>query len=112
MMASEPRTMTVQADGGPHGWLVIDKPPRLSSNRVVGRIRHLTGAKAGHAGTLDPLASGVLPIALGEATKTASYAMAGRKCYRFRIRWGVASSTDDAEGKVVAESASRPNSAA
>jgi tRNA pseudouridine55 synthase len=75
-------------------------------------VRRLTGAKAGHAGTLDPLATGVLPIALGEATKTTAYAMNGRKCYRFRIRWGVARSTDDREGEIVAECASRPNQAA
>jgi tRNA pseudouridine55 synthase len=99
-------------DGAPHGWLVIDKPPGLSSNRVVGVVRRLTGSKAGHAGTLDPLATGVLPIALGEATKTTAYAMNGRKSYRFRIRWGVARTTDDREGEIVAECASRPNAAA
>ena len=66
------------ANGGPHGWLVIDKPLGLSSNRVVELIRRGIGAKVGHAGTLDPLATGVLPIALGEATKTTAYAMAGR----------------------------------
>ena len=99
-------------DGAPHGWLVIDKPPGLSSNRVVGMVRRLTGSKAGHAGTLDPLATGVLPIALGEATKTTAYAMNGRKSYRFRIRWGVARTTDDREGEIVAECALRPNAAA
>ena len=78
--------MTMRADGAPHGWLVIDKPRGISSSRVVGVVRRLTGAKTGHAGTLDPLATGVLPIALGEATKTTAYAMNGRKCYRFRIR--------------------------
>ena len=102
----------MQADGGPHGWLVIDKPLGLSSNRVVGVVRRLTGTKVGHAGTLDPLATGVLPIALGEATKTTAYAMDGRKCYRFRIRWGVARTTDDREGGIVAECASRPSRAA
>jgi tRNA pseudouridine55 synthase len=104
--------MTMWVDGAPHGWLVIDKPPGLSSNRVVGVVRRLTGSKAGHAGTLDPLATGVLPIALGEATKTTAYAMNGRKSYRFRIRWGVARTTDDREGEIVAECASRPNAAA
>ena len=104
--------MTTRADGAPHGWLVIDKPRGLSSSRVVGVVRRLTGSKAGHAGTLDPLATGVLPIALGEATKTTAYAMNGRKCYRFRIRWGVARTTDDREGEIVAECASRPNAAA
>lgn len=102
----------MRADGGPHGWLVIDKPLGLSSNRVVGVVRRLTGTKVGHAGTLDPLATGVLPIALGEATKTTAYAMNGRKCYRFRIRWGVARTTDDREGGIVAECASRPSRAA
>jgi tRNA pseudouridine55 synthase len=104
--------MTMQADGAPHGWLVIDKPLGLSSSRVVGVVRRLTGAKAGHAGTLDPLATGVLPIALGEATKTTAYAMNGRKSYRFRIRWGVARTTDDREGEILAECASRPSAAA
>jgi tRNA pseudouridine55 synthase len=104
--------MTMWVDGAPHGWLVIDKPPGLSSNRVVGVVRCLTGSKAGHAGTLDPLATGVLPIALGEATKTTAYAMNGRKSYRFRIRWGVARTTDDREGEIVAECASRPSAAA
>jgi tRNA pseudouridine55 synthase len=96
-------------DGGPHGWLIIDKPLGLSSNRVVELIRRSTGAKAGHAGTLDPLATGVLPIAIGEATKTTSYAMVGRKRYRFRIRWGVARTTDDREGEITGECASRPS---
>ena len=97
------------ADRVPHGWLVIDKPLGLSSNRVVQMIRRLTRTKAGHAGTLDPWATGVLPIALGEATKTIGYAMNWRKCYRFRIRWGIARITDDREGKIVGECASRPN---
>jgi tRNA pseudouridine55 synthase len=90
------------------GWLVIDKPPRLSSNRVVEQIRRLTGIKVGHAGTLDPLATGVLPLALGEATKTVAYAMSGQKHYRFRVRWGVARVTDDCEGEIVGQSALRP----
>jgi tRNA pseudouridine55 synthase len=93
------------------GWLVIDKPPGLSSNQVVERIRRLTGAKVGHAGTLDPLATGVLPLALGEATKTVAYAMSSRKCYRFRICWGVARDTDDCEGAIFGESPSRPSRA-
>ena len=104
--------MTIRADGGPHGWLVIDKPPGLSSSRVVGEVRRLTGTKVGHAGTLDPLATGVLPIALGEATKTTAYAMNGLKSYRFRIRWGVARTTDDREGGIVDECGSRPTQAA
>jgi tRNA pseudouridine55 synthase len=99
----------MRAEGGPHGWLVVDKPLGLSSSRVVERVRRATGAKAGHAGTLDPLATGVLPVALGEATKTIAYAMTGRKRYRFRIRWGVARATDDREGEILAESPSRPS---
>jgi len=97
------------ADRGPNGWLVVDKPPGLSSTRVVELVRRSAGTKAGHAGTLDPLATGVLPIALGEATKTAGYATTGRKCYRFRIRWGVARATDDREGEIIGVSPSRPS---
>ena len=95
--------MTTMPDDRPlDGWLVIDKPQRLSSNRVVEGVRRLIGTKVGHVGTLDPLATGVLPLALGEATKTVSYAMDGRKCYRFRIRWGIARATDDCEGENLA----------
>ena len=69
-----------------HGWFNIDKPAGISSSNVVGRVRRATGAaKAGHGGTLDPLATGVLPVALGEATKTVSYAMDGTKVYRFNL---------------------------
>ena len=93
------------------GWLVVDKPEGLSSHRVVDNIRRAIGTKAGHAGTLDPLASGVLPVAIGEATKTIAYAMDGRKRYRFRIQWGVARTTDDREGEIVSESEARPNRA-
>jgi tRNA pseudouridine55 synthase len=95
----------------PHGWLVVDKPPGVTSHRAVEIVRRHTGAKAGHAGTLDPLATGVLPVALGEATKTVGYAMSARKCYRFRIRWGVARATDDGEGAIVGECAERPSAA-
>jgi tRNA pseudouridine55 synthase len=92
-----------------HGWLVLDKPLGMSSSRAVTAVRHLlNAAKAGHGGTLDPLATGVLPIALGEATKTVAYAMAGKKRYRFALRWGEARDTDDGEGQVVATSAERP----
>jgi tRNA pseudouridine55 synthase len=101
----------MKRDGTPHGWLVIDKPSGLSSHRVVEIIRRRTAGKVGHAGTLDPLATGVLPIAIGEATKTAAYAMAGRKRYRFRIRWGVARATDDCEGEVTGECGERPSCA-
>jgi tRNA pseudouridine55 synthase len=92
------------------GWIVLDKPLGLSSSQAVGAVRRALGAaKAGHAGTLDPLASGVLPVALGEATKTVAFAMAGRKTYRFTVRWGEARSTDDREGEVTATSPARPD---
>jgi tRNA pseudouridine55 synthase len=96
-------------NGGLHGWLVVDKPSGMTSSRVVEFVRRRAGTRVGHAGTLDPLASGVLPIAIGEATKTTAYAMTGRKRYRFRIRWGIARSTDDGEGDIVGECAVRPN---
>jgi len=97
---------------GLHGWLVIDKPEGITSARAVALIRRATGAKTGHAGTLDPLATGILPLALGEATKTVRFAAAGHKRYRFRIRWGVARETDDREGAITAESSVRPDIAA
>src|SRR3954462_5260154 len=92
-----------------HGWLVIDKPGGITSAGVVRAIKRATGAKIGHAGTLYPLAPGILPLALGEATKTAQFATAGKKRYRFRIRWGVATDTDDREGRILAECAARPD---
>jgi tRNA pseudouridine55 synthase len=96
-----------------HGWVVLDKPRGMSSSQAVGAVRRLLdAAKAGHGGTLDPLATGVLPIALGEATKTVAWAMAGRKTYRFTLRWGEARDTDDAEGEVIGTSALRPSCAA
>ena len=92
-----------------HGWIAVDKPKGISSAHVVARVRRVTGAaKAGHGGTLDPLATGVLPIALGEATKTASWAMTGDKTYRFTLRWGESRDTDDAEGEVIDTSDVRP----
>jgi len=95
-----------------NGWLIIDKPLGVTSAGVVGKVRRLTGAaKVGHGGTLDPLATGVLPLALGEATKTVAYAMDGTKIYRFTIRWGEATATDDAEGEVTATSDVRPDEA-
>jgi tRNA pseudouridine55 synthase len=95
-----------------HGWLVLDKPAGMTSTQAVGAVRRLFDArKAGHAGTLDPLATGVLPIALGEATKTVPYAVDGAKHYRFTVRWGERTDTDDAEGKVTATSDLRPSSA-
>lgn len=95
-----------------HGWLSFDKPQGMTSTQAVTRIRRLYQAeKAGHAGTLDPLATGVLPIALGEATKTVPYAVEGSKEYRFTVRFGAETDTDDAEGRVVARSDLRPTSA-
>jgi tRNA pseudouridine55 synthase len=92
------------------GWLVLDKPLGMTSTQAVTRVRHLYGAaKAGHAGTLDPLATGVLPIALGEATKTVPFAMDGSKEYRFTVRFGASTDTDDAQGQVIAESDKRPS---
>jgi tRNA pseudouridine55 synthase len=94
-----------------HGWLVVDKPAGVSSARAVGIVRRAFGAvKAGHAGTLDPLATGVLPVALGEATKTVPFVVEGTKRYRFTVRWGEARSTDDAEGEIIGTSAVRPTS--
>lgn len=94
------------------GWLVLDKPYDMTSTQAVGKVRWLFGArKAGHAGTLDPLATGILPIALGEATKTVPAVQDGTKIYRFTVAWGIATSTDDAEGEVVATSDQRPGEA-
>src|SRR6187401_2684006 len=91
------------------GGVVLDKAVGLGSTPAVGRVRRLFGAqKAGHGGTLDPLASGVLPIALGEATTTVPFVMDGRKEYRFTLRFGEARSTDDGEGEVTATSEVRP----
>ena len=95
------------------GWLIVDKPLGLTSTAAVGRVRRLTGAaKVGHGGTLDPLATGVLPIAFGEATKTVGYAMTGAKTYRMRVCWGEERSTDDREGLVTRTSPVRPDAAA
>lgn len=95
-----------------NGWLILDKPVGMTSTAAVSLVRRLFNArKAGHAGTLDPLASGCLPIALGEATKTVSFAMDGRKVYRFSVRWGEETETDDAEGAVTFRSEVRPDAA-
>ena len=95
-----------------NGWLVLDKPVGMTSTAAVSLVRRLLNArKAGHAGTLDPQASGCLPIALGEATKTVSFAMDGRKVYRFTVRWGEETDTDDTEGTVTARSEIRPDAA-
>jgi tRNA pseudouridine55 synthase len=91
------------------GWVVLDKPVGMTSTHAVARVKRAFAAKkAGHAGTLDPLASGLLPIALGEATKTVPFVMEGRKRYRFTVRWGVETDTDDAEGRAVATCDARP----
>ena len=95
------------------GWLVFDKPVGMTSTHAVGRLKHLFNAKkAGHAGTLDPLASGLLPVAFGEATKTVPFVQDGEKSYRFRVRWGARTDTDDSEGTVVESSELRPDAAA
>lgn len=99
---------------GPHGWLVVDKPVGPTSANVVGRLKRALRegghgkVKIGHGGTLDPLASGVLPIAIGEATKLAGHLLNGPKAYRFTIRFGIATDTDDAEGDIVSASPVRP----
>ncbi len=96
-----------------HGWLIIDKPAGLTSAAVIAIVRRLTGAaKAGHGGTLDPLATGVLPVALGEATKTVAYVMDGSKTYVFTVRWGEKRDTDDCDGETTAVSDVRPDDAA
>ena len=96
-----------------HGWIVLDKPVGMTSTHAVSVIKHLYAAKrAGHAGTLDPLASGCLPIALGEATKTVPFVVDSRKTYLFTIHWGEERDTDDAEGRVVATNQGRPDAAA
>ncbi len=92
-----------------NGWIAVDKPEGITAAKVVARVKSaLTAAKAGHGGTLDPLATGVLPIALGEATKTVKFAMDGRKIYEFDVIWGARTDTDDRDGTVVETSAARP----
>jgi tRNA pseudouridine55 synthase len=95
-----------------HGWVILDKPQGITSTQAVAAVRRVFDAqKAGHAGTLDPLATGVLAIALGEATKTVPFAMDAQKTYRFTAQWGEARDSDDAEGKVTATSDVRPTTA-
>ena len=92
-----------------HGWLNLDKPLGLSSSQAVSRVQRAFDAKkAGHGGTLDPLATGILPIAFGEATKTVAYVMDGSKTYYFGVRWGEARSTDDREGEIIETHNHRP----
>ena len=94
------------------GWVILDKPVGMGSTEAVSKIKWLFQAeKAGHAGTLDPLASGMLPIALGEATKTVPYVQDGAKVYRFTVAWGEERSTDDLEGPVTKTSDKRPTEA-
>ncbi|MGB3043051.1 MAG: tRNA pseudouridine(55) synthase TruB [Xanthobacteraceae bacterium] len=114
---NDPRADKPQRQGGQqkrnrrdvHGWIVLDKPIGMTSTQAVAVIKRLFNAKrAGHAGTLDPLASGGLPIALGEATKTVPFVMDGRKRYRFTVTWGEERDTDDTEGRVTHTSDARP----
>src|SRR6202000_1416803 len=92
-----------------HGWIILDKPAGITSTQAVAQIRRIFNAqKAGHAGTLDPLATGILAIALGEATKTVPYVQDAAKIYRFTATWGESRDSDDAEGKVTGTSDGRP----
>jgi tRNA pseudouridine55 synthase len=102
--------MSRRKKGNPvHGWLVLDKPSEMTSTRALGIVkRNFAAQKAGHAGTLDPLATGILPMALGEATKTVSFAVDGEKAYRFTVHWGIETDTDDAEGDVMRTAEARP----
>ena len=102
--------MARRKKGNPvNGWIVLDKRAGMTSTQAVGAVRRLYNAqKAGHAGTLDPLATGILPLALGEATKTVQFAVDGEKAYRFTVRWGGETNTDDAEGQITRTSDQRP----
>ena len=108
------KKMSRRKKGNPvHGWVILDKPTGMTSTQAVATVRRVFDAqKAGHAGTLDPLATGILAIALGEATKTVPYVQDGEKEYRFTARWGEARDSDDAEGKVTQTSDVRPDRAA
>jgi tRNA pseudouridine55 synthase len=102
--------MSRRKKGDPvHGWIILDKPSGITSTQAVAQVRRIFNAqKAGHAGTLDPLATGILAIALGEATKTVPYVQDAAKIYRFTATWGESRDTDDAEGKVTGTSDVRP----
>ena len=104
-------TLSKRKKGNPvHGWVILDKPLGMTSTQAVGAVRRIFDAqKAGHAGTLDPMATGILAIALGEATKTVPFVQDAAKIYRFTASWGEARDTDDAEGKVTATSDARPS---
>ena len=107
--AAKPKQQFRREKRDVHGWIVLDKPVGMTSTQAVGAIKRLFSCKrCGHAGTLDPLASGCLPIALGEATKTVPFVMDGRKTYRFTVRWGEERDTDDADGQITATSERRP----
>jgi len=94
------------------GWVVLDKPVGLTSTQSVSRLKRIYNAqKAGHAGTLDPLASGILPVAFGEATKTVPFVQDGEKAYRFTVKWGAESNTDDSDGEITQTSDKRPERA-
>jgi tRNA pseudouridine55 synthase len=106
---NKPRREKLKVDG----WIILDKPVGVTSTHALGIVKRLYKAsKAGHAGTLDPLASGILPLAFGEATKTVPYVMDGEKAYRFTVTWGVETNTDDSDGVMVNSSAERPTAAA
>ena len=95
------------------GWIALDKPTGMTSTQAVSRLKRIYNAKkAGHAGTLDPLATGLLPVAFGEATKTVPFVQDGEKAYRFTVTWGSETDTDDSEGRTTHESAARPSPAA
>ena len=104
---SAPRSQRVEING----WIILDKPVGMTSTHAVSRLKRIFNAKkAGHAGTLDPLASGLLPIAFGEATKTVPFVQDGEKAYRFTVRWGIETESDDTEGRVTQTSDRRPSS--
>lgn len=109
-MASKPiRNASRSKRAAVNGWLVLNKPIGLTSTAALNKVKRLFNArKAGHAGTLDPLATGVLPIAFGEATKTVPYAVDSQKSYRFTVCWGAETATDDSEGDIVEQSDERP----
>jgi len=103
---SAPRSNRIEVNG----WVILDKPVGMTSTHAVSCLKRIFNAKkAGHAGTLDPLASGILPIAFGEATKTVPFVQDGEKAYRFTVRWGAETNTDDSDGTIVRESPLRPS---
>ncbi|MCW2275543.1 tRNA pseudouridine(55) synthase TruB [Rhodoblastus acidophilus] len=105
---SAPRSKRVEVNG----WVILDKPVGLTSTQAVSKLKWLFNAKkAGHAGTLDPLASGILPVAFGEATKTVPFVQDGEKAYRFTVRWGIETDSDDSEGTATQTSDLRPEPA-